>query len=83
MSIKCLMLETSDKKRFFLPIGCRKTLDEYCRAFGAKTQVVQAELKRKQLIGIPALVLALCDKGHRPDRVEFKAAGKGNAKRAR
>lgn len=80
MSVKCLMVETSDRKRFFLPIACRKMLGEYCRAFGAKIQVVRAELKRSQLAGISSLVSAVCDKSHRTANVKFKAEGQAKPK---
>lgn len=76
MSVKCLMLETSDKKRFFTNLGSRKHLAEYCRAFGAKTLVVRAELKRSQLMTIPGIVSALCDRGREANKVGYEEVEK-------
>lgn len=72
MSVKCLMLETSDKKRFFTMVGNHKQLVEYCRAFGAKMFVVRAEIKKTQVMNIPRLVVALCDKSHESPKAEYK-----------
>jgi hypothetical protein len=72
MSIKCLMLETSDKKRFFTLLGNYKQLKEYCRAFKAKMFVVRAEIKKSQVMSIPRLVSALCDKTNEGDKAEYK-----------
>jgi hypothetical protein len=72
MSIKCLMLETSDKKRFFTLLGNYKQLKEYCRAFKAKMFVVRAEVKKSQVMSIQRLVSALCDKTNEGDKAEYK-----------
>lgn len=72
MSIKCLMLETSDKKRFFTNVGSRKQLAECCRAFNAKIRLVRAGLKRSDLMTIPKLVVALCDKNSKSSPADFK-----------
>jgi hypothetical protein len=69
------MLETSDKRRFFTSLGMRKALKECCRAFGAKTHVVRAELKRSELMTVQKLASALCDKGHRSRDTKFELAG--------
>lgn len=61
MPIKCLMLETSDSKRFFTIIGNYKQLIEYCKAFKAKMFVVKADIKKAQVMDIPQIVKALCD----------------------
>lgn len=72
MSIKCLMLETSDKKRFFTLMGNYKQLTEYCRAFNAKMFVVRAEIKKSQVMNIPRLVVALCNKSHENLKADYK-----------
>lgn len=72
MSVKCLMLETADKKRFFTLVGNHKQLAEYCRAFGAKMFVVRAEIKKSQVMNIPRLVVALCDKGNEGVKADYK-----------
>jgi hypothetical protein len=72
MSIKCLMLETSDKKRFFTLIGNYKQLKEYCQAFKAKMFVVRAEIKKSQVMSIPRLVSALCDKTNEGEKADYK-----------
>jgi len=72
MSIKCLMLETSDRRRFFTSLSCRKSLAEYCRAFNAKTYVVRAEIGRADLMTLQALVRVLCDGVVRTKPSEFK-----------
>lgn len=71
MSIKCLMLETSDKKRFFTLVGNHKQLAEYCRAFNAKMFVVKAEIKKSQVMNIPRLVVALCNKSHENIKADY------------
>jgi hypothetical protein len=72
MSIKCLMLETADKKKFFTLVGNYKQLLEYCRAFKAKMFVVRADIKKSQVMSIPKLVAALCDKTNEGQKAEYK-----------
>lgn len=72
MALKCLMLETRDKKRFFTLLGNFKHLKEYCRAFGAKMFVVKAEMERKKVLDLKRLVPALCDKNHKNEKVVYK-----------
>ena len=72
MSIKCLMLETSEKKRLFTSIGSRGELKELCRTFSAKMQIVRANLKRSQLLTIPKIVVAICDCNGKFDKTEFE-----------
>lgn len=72
MSIKCLMIETPDKKRLFTNLGSRKQLEECCRAFDAKMYVVRAGLKRSHLMTLPRLVVALCENSCRRERTEFE-----------
>ena len=74
MSIKCLLIETKDKKRFFTLVKNRKELAECCKAFGAKMSVVSAEIKRSQVMDVTKLVSALCDKNYTSEDVEFKKA---------
>lgn len=71
MASKCLMLETKDKKRFFTFIKNSPQLREYCRTFGAKMMVVKADLERKQVLDLPKLVPALCDKGYENKNIKF------------
>jgi hypothetical protein len=78
MSIKCLMLETSDKKRFFTLLGNYKQLREYCRAFSAKMFVVRAEIKKSKVMSIPRLVSALCDKTNDGEKADYKVVEKKN-----
>lgn len=70
--MKCLLIETSDKKRFFTLLGNQKHLKEYCRAFGAKMIIVKADVKKTEVLDISALVPALCDKNHKGSMAEFK-----------
>lgn len=72
MSVKCLMIETSDKKRLFTLVGNQRQLLEYCRAFNAKMFVVKAEIKKSQVMTIPRLVTALCDKSHEGLKADYK-----------
>lgn len=72
MSVKCLMLETADKKRFFTLVGNHKQLVEYCRAFNAKMFVVKADIKKSQVMNIPRLVVALCDKSNQGTKAEYE-----------
>lgn len=72
MSIKCLLIETKEKKRFFTLIKNAKMLKEYCKAFGAKMLLVKAEIKREQILDLSKLVPALCDKNYKNDDVDYK-----------
>lgn len=72
MALKCLMLETRDKKRFFTLLGNFKHLKGYCLAFGAKMFVVKAEIDRKRVLDLKGLVPALCDKNHKSENVNYK-----------
>lgn len=70
--MKCLLLETNDKKRFFTLVSNHKQLKEYCRAFNAKMFVVKADIKKTEVLDLAKLVPALCDKNYKGRRVEFK-----------
>lgn len=70
--MKCLMVETGDKKRFFTLVKNQKHLQEYCKAFGAKMHIVKAEIKRTEILDISKLVPALCDKNYKNKKIEFK-----------
>lgn len=72
MSVRCLMLESSDNKRFFTTIGNRKQLAECCRAFGTKMLVVRAEIKKSQIMTVKKLVTAMCDKNYKSPKAEYK-----------
>lgn len=72
MSIKCLLLETKEKKKIFTLIKNKKHLKEYCAAFGAKMFVVTAEIEKSKIMSLQKLVPALCDKNHEGSRAEFK-----------
>lgn len=72
MSVKCLMIETSEKKKLFTLVGNHKQLEECCRAFNAKMFVVKAEIKKSQVMTIPRLVAALCDKSHDGLKADYK-----------
>lgn len=76
MSTKCLMVETKDKKRFFTLIKNKLHLVEYCKTFGAKMMIVKAELKREQILDLPRLVPALCDKNYKNRKAEFEVLKK-------
>jgi hypothetical protein len=70
--MKCLLLETSDKKKFFTLIGNHKQLKEYCRAFGAKMYVVKAEIEKSDVLDLAKLVPALCDKNYKCRKIDFE-----------
>jgi hypothetical protein len=70
--MKCLLLETLDKKRFFTKIQNRKLLKEYCRAFDAKIFIVNANIKKTQILELPKLVACLCDKNYKNEKVDFE-----------
>jgi len=72
MSTKCLMIETSEKKRYFAALGAGRHLKEYCRALKAKMFVVKAETPKKNIMSLPKLVVALCDVNHQSDKIDFK-----------
>jgi len=76
MSIKCLLLETKDKKKYFTLVGNSKHLKEYCRTFGAKMMVVKAELEKSNVLDLDKLVPALCDKNHENVKAEFEVLKK-------
>lgn len=72
MAIKCLLIETTDKKQYFTLIKNKKQLKEYCRAFKAKMFIVKAEIKKEQVLDLPKLVPALCDKNYISKNIEYK-----------
>lgn len=74
--MKCLLLETSDKKRFFTLVGNQKQLKEYCRAFNARMFIVVADIKKSDVMDLAKLVPALCDKNYKNQKVDFKVAKK-------
>lgn len=76
MSVRCLMLETSDKKRFFTLIGNSKQLKEFCRALGAKMFVVKAEIAKSQMMTVQKLVTAICDKNYKSPKAKYKTIEK-------
>lgn len=80
MSVKCLMLETADKKKFFTLVGNHKQLSEYCRAFNANMFVVKADIKKSQVMNIPRLVVALCDKSNQGSKAHYEVIEKKKAK---
>ena len=72
MAVKCLMIETKEKRRYFTLLGNKKNLAEYCRAFGAKMTIVKAEIERKQVLDLSNLVVALCDKNYSNGKIKFE-----------
>jgi hypothetical protein len=80
MSVKCLMIETSDKKKFFTLVGNQRQLKEYCLAFNAKMFVVKAEIKKSQVMNIPRLVAALCDKSNEGLKADYKVVKQNKTK---
>lgn len=76
MSVRCLLLETKDKKRFFTLVRNNKQLAEYCRTFKAKMFVVNAEIDKSKIMDLSALVPALCDKNYKCENSEFEVLKK-------
>lgn len=72
MSIRCLLLETSDKKRFFTLVGNKKHLSEYCRTFKAKMFIVKAEIEKSKIMDLSDLVPALCDRSHSGEKAKYE-----------
>lgn len=72
MSVKCLLIETTDKKRYFTLIKNKSQLKEYCKAFGAKMFVVKADIDKEQVLDLAKLVPALCDKNYKTKNIEYK-----------
>lgn len=72
MTIKCLMLETSDKKRLFTTLGNCKTLLQCCRALKTKMFVVRAEVKKCQVMTVQRLVVAMCSKEREESKTKYK-----------
>lgn len=71
MPIKCLLLETKSQ-RFFTSVKNYKHLVEYCKAFGAKMFIVKADVSRSAMLDLSKLVIALCDKNHKGQKIKFK-----------
>lgn len=71
MAIKCLMIER-DKKRFFTLVKYKKSLAEYCKTFGARMTVVRAEIEKGQILELPRLITALCDKNYKNRPIKFE-----------
>jgi len=78
MAIKCLLIRTKDKKNFFTLIKNKNQLIEYCKAFGAKMQIVKAKIEKKQILDISKLVLALCDKNYKSQEIEYSVIKNSN-----
>ena len=76
MSIRCLLLETTEKKRFFTLVKNKKNLGEYCRTFKAKMFLVRAEIEKSKILDLPDLVPALCDKNYSCEKVPFEVLEK-------
>jgi len=72
MSTKCLLIETTDKKRFFTLIKNKKLLKEYCKTFSAKMFVVKANMKKEQILDLSKLVPALCDKNYKDKNIDYE-----------
>ena len=72
MSVKCLMLETSDKKRLFTSLGNGRHLLPCCRVLKTKMFVVRAEVKKSQVMTMPRLVAAMCSKDGKEPKAEYK-----------
>lgn len=72
MATKCLLIETTDKKRYFTLIKNKKQLKEYCKAFGAKMLIVKAEIEKEQVLDLAKLVPALCDKNYINKNIEYE-----------
>lgn len=70
--MKCLLLETNDKKKFFTLISNHKQLKEYCRAFSARMYIVKAEINKSEVLDLPKLVPALCDKNYKCRKIDFE-----------
>lgn len=76
MAIKCLLLETKDKRRFFTLVKNKARLQEYCKTFKARMSVVKADIARSEVLDLEMLVPALCDKNHKTDKADFKVLKK-------
>lgn len=72
MNIRCLLIKTKDKKEFFTLVKNKKQLTEYCKTFGAKMLTVKAEIDRSQILDLPKLVTALCDKNYKNQNIKYK-----------
>lgn len=70
--MKCLMIETNEKKKIFTLVGNGKKLHEFCRAIKAKMFVVEAKIKKSQVKSIPKIVTAVCDKNEEGTKAEYK-----------
>lgn len=73
---KCLLISTKDQKFFFTQLKNKKQLAEYCKAFGAKMSVVKAKINKEQVLDLPKLVIALCDKNYKNKNIEYKVIKK-------
>lgn len=82
MPLKCLLVETTDKKRFFTLVKNQKQLMEYCHAFNAKMFVVSAEIQKSKILDLNKLVPALCDKNYKNCKIEFDVIEKKKIKRS-
>jgi hypothetical protein len=81
MKTKCLMIETSEKKRYFTNLSYVKHFREYCLAFKSKMFIVKADISKNKIISMSKLVVALCDVNHKPEKVKFEVVERKNLKK--
>lgn len=69
--MKCLLIETNEKKKMFTLVRNEKILHAFCLAIKAKMFVVEAKIKKSQIKNIPNIVTAICDKNEEGIKTEY------------
>lgn len=72
MSVKCLLLETKEKSKFFTFLKNKKQLKQYCKAFGTKMFIVKAKINKNKILEMSKLVSLFCDKDVKKEKVDFE-----------
>ncbi len=67
---RCLMLATTDDRKFFTAESHYPELIEFGNKFGAEISVVKVE--SAEILELPSLAIALCDPNYMPSNTELK-----------
>lgn len=79
--MKCLLVQTADRRRFLTSVRNLQALSDFCRKLGATALIVEVP-KRLKLMSLEELASAVCDPYRKPDSFDYRVVS-GNARAAR
>jgi hypothetical protein len=59
------MIETKDNRKFFTHSKNKKQLKEFSKNFNAKIFLVKAEINKNNILDLPKLAPAICNKSYK------------------